>query len=132
MKSANFSIVFYDGNCGFCNHSVQIILKNRRHDQFQFVALQSLKANELLEPFDISISMETIYVIQEDRIYQKSSAILKLANELKGIYRWLKIGYLVPRFIRDWMYGIVSRNRHKLKRGFCVVPTETEKKLFYN
>ncbi len=130
MKSADVLIVFYDGDCGFCNGSVQFILNHRRHDSFLFVALQSEKAKELLNPFDISISMETIYVIKNDKIYQKSTAILKLSRALKFPYRLLAVGYIVPRFIRDGIYSIISRNRHKLRDGFCALPTESEKKMF--
>ena len=132
MKPANFSIVFYDGDCGFCNKSVQIILKNRKHDQFQFMTLQSDKAKALLAPFNIKISLETGYVLQNNKVYQKSTAVLVIVNELKGFYRMLKIGYFVPRFIRDWIYDIISRNRHRINEGFCVVPTKDEKKLFSN
>ncbi|MFK8046254.1 MAG: thiol-disulfide oxidoreductase DCC family protein [Crocinitomicaceae bacterium] len=132
MPSNNFSIVFYDGDCGFCNQSIQTILKHRKHNNFQFTALQSKLAQELLAPYHISISMETIYVLQNNTIYQKSNAILLLANELKGLYFLLKIGYLIPRFIRDGIYQLISKNRHRIKTGFCVVPSKAEKKLFKN
>ena len=121
MKAANFSIVFYDGDCGFCNQSVQFILKNRSHNQFEFVALQNDKAKSLLAPFNIDISLETIYVMQNEKVYEKSTAVLKLVNELKGKYKFLKIGYIFPRFFRDWIYDIVSRNRHKIKAGFLCI-----------
>ena len=130
MHSADYSIVFYDGDCGFCNQSIQFILKHRKHDRFQFIALQSDKAKALLAPFNIAISMETIYVIQNHQVYEKSTAILKIAKSLKQPYQLLRLGYILPRFIRDGLYAIISRNRHKLHQGFCVLPTEKEKKLF--
>lgn len=132
MEKANVSTVFYDGECGFCNHSVQFILNHRKNDHFRFVALQSDKAKEMLAPFNISISMETIYVIKNKALFQKSTAILKLSSDLKLPYSLLKIGFIVPRFIRDWLYGIISKNRHKLSAGFCALPSEDEKKLFLN
>ena len=131
MNLDNLVIVFYDGDCGFCNRSVQFILKKRKHDRFLFIALQSDKAKELLTPFDIAISMETIYLLQNNQVYQKSQAVLKLSDSLKRPYGWLKLGYILPRFIRDAIYMLVSRNRHKINAGFCALPTEAEKKLFY-
>jgi len=130
MTPKQLIVVFYDGDCGFCNHSIQTILKYRKHDRFQFTPLQSQLATELLSPYNISISMETIYVLHHKTVYQKSSAALLLANELRGAYFLLKIGYLVPRFIRDGIYNMVSKNRHKIKSGFCVIPGPEEKKLF--
>ncbi|MFK8037060.1 MAG: thiol-disulfide oxidoreductase DCC family protein [Crocinitomicaceae bacterium] len=130
MKPAHFLIVFYDGDCGFCNRSIQRILKNRKHDHFQFVALQSALAIELLKPFSIEISMETMYVLKENILFEKSNAALKIANELKMPYFLLKVGYILPKFIRDGLYSIIARNRHKLNKGFCVLPNETEKRLF--
>lgn len=132
MKTANFLIVFYDGDCGFCNRSIQIILKTRKHNRFKFVALQSDLAQNLLKQFAITISLETIYIIKNDRLYEKSSAILKISKELKMPFPLLQIGYLVPRFIRDGIYNVVSKNRHKILNGFCVLPTEDEKKMFSN
>ena len=55
------SIVFYDGDCGFCNNTVQFILNHEKQDQILFTALQSdftvdfLKSNNLPKPdFDDS------------------------------------------------------------------------------
>jgi predicted DCC family thiol-disulfide oxidoreductase YuxK len=130
MESANLSIVFYDGDCGFCNQSVQFILKHRKHDLFQFIPLQSDKAKALLAPYNITISMATIYVIKNDQVFEKSTAVIKLAKELKAPYRFFRWGIIFPKFIRDGLYSIISKNRHRLNRGFCVLPTESEKKLF--
>ncbi|MDX1350763.1 MAG: DUF393 domain-containing protein [Putridiphycobacter sp.] len=130
MHPAKTTIVLYDGDCGFCNQSVQFILKNRKHNHFQFTPLQSDIAEQLLSGFHITINMETLYVIKNGKTYEKSSAILALINDLKNRYQFLKLGYLVPTFMRDGVYKLISKNRHKLKTGFCVIPTDGEKRLF--
>lgn len=130
METVDFLIVFYDGDCGFCSHSIQTILKNRIHDQFKFVALQSPLAQNLLGKFSATITMETIYVVKNNCLYEKSNAILLISKELKMPYPLLRIGYIFPRFIRDGIYNIISKNRHKIMNNACILPTEEEKKLF--
>jgi len=56
-------VIFYDGECGFCNSTVQFIL-NKKKRPFNFAALQSTFANRTLEKVNISIQMDTIYLLK--------------------------------------------------------------------
>ncbi len=123
-------IVFYDGDCGFCNTSVQLILKNRKADFF-FIPLQSDIAHQIMARFKEEIKMNTLYLIENQKLYKKSTAAIRIAKNLKGIYPLLYyIGYLVPKFIRDWIYDQVAKRRHSIRPGYCAMPLEEEKKFF--
>ena len=122
-------IVFYDGDCGFCNSSVQFILNKRKRD-FYFCPLQSNKAKELLAEHNITINLDTIYLLKDQSVYDRSSAALQICKGLKGGYPLMIGFYIVPKFIRDIVYNVIAKRRHRLRNGFCAIPKEDEKKLF--
>lgn len=123
------NIVFYDGDCGFCNASVQFILKKRK-ENFYFSPLQSEFAAETLGESAIAINLETIFFKRKHKIYDKSSAALRICAGLKGAYPLMQGFLIVPKFLRDWVYNGIAKRRHRIKKGYCVLPTEEEKQFF--
>lgn len=130
-KSEEKRIVFYDGDCGFCNTSVQFILKHRKKD-FYFAALQSDYANKKIEKEQgVDIEMNTLYYLEEGKLYEKSTAVLRIARGLKGGYPlFFYFGIIFPRFIRDAVYDFIAKRRNKINPGFCALPGEEERKYF--
>lgn len=126
-------IIFFDGVCNLCNTSVDFIINRDRRRLFRFASLQSDFAKELLSARQVDVStMSTIVLLKNDRFYYRSNAALEIARGLN--FPWpLMYGFkIVPRFIRDWVYDTVSRNRYRWfgKRDTCRVPTPEEKVLF--
>lgn len=123
-------IVFYDGDCGFCNSSVQLILKNRKED-FYFLPLQDELSHQIMAQFNEEIKMNTLYLYENQQLYKKSTAAIRIAKNLKKGYPLLYyIGFVVPRFIRDWIYDQVAKRRHQISPGYCAMPLAEEKKFF--
>jgi predicted DCC family thiol-disulfide oxidoreductase YuxK len=123
-------IVFYDGDCGFCNTSVQLILKNRKVD-FYFIPLQSEISHQIMAKFNVEIKMNTLYLLENGKLYKKSTAAIRVAKNLGKIYPVVYyIGMIVPRFIRDWIYDQVAKRRHKIRPGYCAMPLAEEKVFF--
>ncbi|UKN02171.1 DUF393 domain-containing protein [Paracrocinitomix mangrovi] len=129
METKKDPIVFYDGDCGFCNTSVQFILDKRKTD-FYFVPLQSDYAKEKLGEKNIQINLDTIYFIKNGKLYDRSSAALQICKGLKGGYPLMMAFYIVPKFIRDVFYNAIAKRRHKIKDAHCVLPTVEERKFF--
>lgn len=123
-------IIFYDGECGFCNSSVQFVLKHRKHNQIYFATLQSDLAKRVLSNKGVEIKLDTLYYLKNNEVYHKSTAGLRITSELKFPYPLLKILFVVPKFIRDVVYSFIAKRRHNIQNGFCVLPTEEEKELF--
>lgn len=123
-------IIFYDGECGFCNSSVQFVLKHRKHNQIYFATLQSDLAKRLLSNKGIEIKLDTLYYLKNNEVYHKSTAGLRITSELKFPYPLLNVLFVVPKFIRDAVYSFIAKRRHNIQNGFCVLPTEEEKELF--
>src|SRR4028119_1189065 len=74
-------IVLYDGVCGLCDRSVQIILRNDRRGRFRFAALQSDAGRALLDRFGLPPqALDSIVLVDGDRVWRKSRAALRIAR----------------------------------------------------
>jgi predicted DCC family thiol-disulfide oxidoreductase YuxK len=131
-RSKSKHIVFFDGYCGVCNFWVQWILERDKDDKFLFSSLQSqFGQNFLIEHGLETRKFNTLYLLRPDGKFRvKSSAILEIANLLGGIYRFLKIGNILPGALRDYLYDVVSRNRMKISAQKCFLPDQHQKKKF--
>ena len=73
-----------------------------------------------------------LYQPQEERVYQKSNAALRIAKKLGFPTNLLAIFLIVPNFIRDWFYNYVAKNRYKWygKKDACMIPTPELREKF--
>ena len=129
LNSSPDNLVFHDGDCGFCNSSVQFILAKKKRP-FYFTALQSITAKTILENHETVINMDTIYYLKGGKLYDRSSAVLQIAKGLKGGYPLLFSFYIVPKFIRDLFYNFIATRRHKLRKKFCLIPSDKDAQYF--
>ncbi|MDP9954585.1 thiol-disulfide oxidoreductase DCC family protein [Epilithonimonas hungarica] len=125
-------IVFYDGECGFCNHWVQWILERDKKDKFLFSSLQSVFGQKFLNDRNLPNEVfDTLYLWKPADFYlSKYQAILKIATEVGGIYSLAAIGKIIPDFIGNQFYNLISRNRKKLAANQCFLPNAEQRKKF--
>ncbi|MDA7802954.1 DUF393 domain-containing protein [Crocinitomix sp.] len=123
------NIVFYDGDCGFCNSSVQFILEKKKA-VFHFLPLQSPIAQKILDEHNTTINLDTIYYLRSGKLYDRSSAALQIARGLRGGYPLFFGFYLIPKFLRDPFYNVIAKIRHKIKAGYCMIPTTEDQQYF--
>lgn len=124
--------VFYDGDCGFCNHWVQWILKNDKKDQFLFSALQSNFGQQFLWQRGLDRKQfNTIYLWKPNSFYLiKSEAVTKIAKILGGKYGLMASMNIFPKFLSDKIYDKFAENRQNLGSQKCLLPTEEERRKF--
>lgn len=135
MKKPSNPILLFDGVCNFCDSTVQLILKYDEAEQFQFAALQSDAGQELLKEYQLPLeNFDSLVVIEENRYYLKSSAALKIAKYLSGFWKLFYVFILIPRPLRDFLYGIIAKNRYKWfgRKESCRIPAPKERKRFLN
>lgn len=126
-------VIFFDGVCNLCNASVQFVIAHDKKDQFKFTALQGDYAKEVLSKFNADPQkLNTILLLQEGKLYTKSSAALRVAGKLNGLIPLIYVFLLVPKFIRDWFYDIIAKNRYQWwgRQESCWVPTPELKSKF--
>lgn len=126
-------ILLFDGVCNLCNSSVNFIIKHDSRQQFKFASLQSDAANQILLQFGKNNSeLNSIILIQNNKIYSKSSAILRVVKNLGGITSLTFIFWIIPKPIRDFVYDFIAKNRYKWfgERESCMIPTDDLKNRF--
>jgi predicted DCC family thiol-disulfide oxidoreductase YuxK len=127
------AIVLFDGICNFCSSSVLFIIRRDPKGYFRFAALQTESGATLIKKHDInSDETESIILIDNNKVYYRSSAALRIARKLKGGWKLFYIAIIIPPFIRNFFYDIVARNRYCWfgKRDYCFVPEPSMKERF--
>lgn len=126
-------IILFDGVCNLCNTSVNFVIQRDKNDVFRFAALQSEIGNKYISKFNINpLDTDSIILIDKDKSYVKSTAALHIAKSMSDAYPLLFGFIIIPRFIRNWVYDYVAKNRYKWygKKESCMIPTEKLKGKF--
>lgn len=132
-KGNALGVVFFDGFCVLCNHSVDLLIKLDRGRKLRYASLQGNYAREVLEIQQIQTRASVVFRI-DGQCYEKSEAAILILRELGGVYRLLgRILSLFPFFLLNWVYDRVARNRYALfgKNETCLIPKESERDLFF-
>ena len=100
---------------------------------FQFASLQSEKARELLNQYDLPENqINFIVYIRGGKYYSKSTAVLLILRDIGGVWKLLYSLIIIPRFIRDFLYSYIAKRRYHLfgKMDSCMVPSPEIKERF--
>jgi predicted DCC family thiol-disulfide oxidoreductase YuxK len=114
---------------------VNFVIKRDKKDLFVFASLQSERTKELAIKFKFdTLKLDTFILLKEDKFYTKSTAALMVCKELSSPIKILFPLIIVPKFLRDFLYDMIAKNRYKLfgKRESCRIPTEEDKLKFLN
>jgi len=126
-------VVLFDGVCNLCNESVQFIIKNDKKNTFQFSSLQSEFGQKILTKNQLNTNdFDSILLLDQEKIFDKSDAALRIAKELDFPIRLLSVLLIIPKPIRDYYYSIIAKNRYKWfgKKESCWIPTAELKNKF--
>ncbi len=126
-------ILLFDGVCNLCNQSVQLVLKKEKSPRYQFTSLQSEVGQVILSHFDFSTThFDTILLLEDGKIFDRSSVPIKVSGNLKGLWPMLRIFWIIPKPLRDIVYNWISRNRYKWfgKKEVCMIPSPELERRF--
>jgi predicted DCC family thiol-disulfide oxidoreductase YuxK len=126
-------ILLFDGVCNLCNSSVLFVIKRDVRKQIRYAAIQSKQGKMLMKKYGIEASyLGSLILIDQGKVYLRSTGALRLCKYLKGLWPALYVLILVPPFIRNGFYDIISKYRYKLfgKQETCMVPSLEFKSLF--
>ena len=129
------ALLLYDGVCALCNGVVKFLMKRDRLDRFRFAPLQSDLGREVLARFDIHSFPDGVVLITEaltpaERIYRRSDAVQESLQQLGAPWKQMgKALNLLPRFLREWVYGVIARYRYRLfgRYNACPVPSPEQR-----
>ncbi|MES2568190.1 MAG: DCC1-like thiol-disulfide oxidoreductase family protein [Bacteroidota bacterium] len=129
----NKTILLFDGYCNLCHSSVLFVLKHEKKSTIYFTSLQSDIGIEILNHYSIDPQKtDSLVLIEKNQAYIKSSAALRLAKHLKGLYPLALVFLIVPAFIRNFIYDFIAKNRYKWygKMDSCLMPDPELAKRF--
>lgn len=129
------SILLFDGVCNLCNRVIRFVIRRDKSDNIRFAPLQSEVSAELLLKFNIDPGKtDSVVYLARGKVYLKSSAVLHLLKDIGGGWKILFGLIIIPRFIRDFFYELIAKNRYRLfgKKDHCMVPSEEVKLKFLN
>ena len=122
------SIIIFDGICGLCNRSIDILIWLDTKKRFRYTSLQG----EFVKTIEIEPDIDSIIFYDDGVIYYKSTAILKILRSLGDIWVFTNVFYIIPRVVRDFIYDIIAKYRYKIfgKMESCRMPKVGEQELF--
>ena len=125
-------IVFFDGVCGFCNHSINWLLARDPRHRLRFAPLQGATARSEV-PEGLRNRLDTLVFLRDSRIYTRTAAVSRILMTLGG--HWWSCGallWLIPWPVRDFGYRIIAHLRYRLfgKLDACRIPSPSERSLF--
>lgn len=125
------NFIFYDGDCGFCNRSVQFILKNEKEPNAKFCPLQAEFAEKTLGEYGIKeIKIDTIYYLKDARVYERSQAAFQILSTFKWYWQIFQIFRILPVSWTDRLYNLIAKYRKSLVGTYCVIPDSLTKSRF--
>lgn len=119
-------LLLFDGVCNLCNSAVTFVIARDPKNHFRFASLQSDTGKSVLKqlgrPTD---KFESLILFENGHFYEQSTAALRVARHLSGLWPLLYAFIIVPKPIRDAVYRFIARNRYRWfgQRDVCMMPT---------
>ena len=123
------TIILFDGACNLCSGAVRFVIARDPHARCRFASLQSSAARAACEKvgYDLpaSATPSTIVVIEGGRALERSDAVLAIARRMRFPWPVLGVFGVLPRGLRDVLYGFVARHRYRWfgRSDACMAPT---------
>jgi len=118
------NVILFDGVCVFCSRWIRFVATRDVDRRFRFTPIQSAYGTRLAQTFGIDPDdPDTNAVIHGGRAHLKSDAALTVLSNLPR-WGWAGALFLVPKPLRDAVYGLVARNRYRIfgRYDACFVP----------
>ncbi len=125
--------ILFDGVCNLCSGTVDFIIKRDPEGLFRFASLQSEAGRTLLTRHAVdSNETDSVLLIEEGRVFDRSTAALRIARHIGGLWTLFFVFVVVPKPLRDALYSAVAKRRYRWfgEKETCRVPTPEERSRF--
>jgi predicted DCC family thiol-disulfide oxidoreductase YuxK len=119
-------IIYFDGVCNLCHWAIRFIIARDKRAVFSFASLQSdFAETHLTHTNGQGINYNSVVYQHGEKIYIKSAAVLKILNELGGIWKLAIVFSLVPARLLDRLYDFIASHRYRWfgQKNQCMVPS---------
>ena len=108
-------IVFYDGECGLCQRSIQFLVKLDVEKTLFFAPLNGETYKNF---FQEKSELTTVIFYHQGKIYTKSNAMIEALKSFGGSFKLAVVFKILPLFIRDKLYEFIASQRKKVS---CII-----------
>ncbi len=126
-------LIIFDGVCHLCNASVAFIIRRDPRGIFCFTPLQGDLAQRILRDVPAQVkNADSVLLIENGRVYDRSEAALRICRRLSWPWNRMWVLRVIPKGIRDSVYGLVARNRYRWfgRSEACMMPRAEWKDRF--
>ena len=123
-------VVLFDGVCALCDASVRWLIDADKRRVLHYAPLQGETGASVLSRHpDADQTLSTVVYVRDvaqdsERLYDRSDAAFAILRDLGGVWRVLSWGRLIPRGVRDAVYGLIAKRRYRWfgKLDACRLP----------
>ena len=126
-------IIVFDAQCLLCSGWVRFLLAHDRRRVFRYASIQGGTGRALLHRAGLKVTgLETLLLVDGDRQWTHTAAILRVLHQLGWPWRAAWIGWLIPSPLRDAFYRWCARNRYGVfgRSDVCLTPSSEHSGLF--
>ena len=120
-------IVIVDGECALCTRSARLLSRLDKSGTFRICPRQSRLGSAILAHYGLDpADPDTWLYLVDGQAYSSMDAIIRVGWRVGGIGRAAVVLRVLPRFVQDWLYRRVARNRYRLfgRTEMCALPDE--------
>lgn len=132
MDTAERPVIYFDGQCGLCNRTVDWILRRDKEHVFVFAPLQGKTAGDQFKGVPEHELYRSFWLKDEAGLHRESTAFFRICRRLPWPARFYSALVVVPRPIRDFFYRLIAKHRYKIwgRSETCRIPSPEERAHF--
>lgn len=131
-------LVLYDGQCGFCDATVQWLLDKDREGKLHFAPLDGPTAAGVRARHPrMPTGLDSLVYVEVDRsgrerVYWYSRAVFAICGQLPLPWRLARALLVIPQFLSDLGYRMFARIRYRIwgRLDACRIPRPEERARF--
>jgi predicted DCC family thiol-disulfide oxidoreductase YuxK len=127
------AIILFDGECCLCQFWVRFVVPRDPQGLFRFAPRESDVGQALARAHGLDPrEADTVVLIEEGRVFTRSTAAILVARRLGWPWSWSVGLLLIPRPVRDAVYDLVARRRHRWfgRSASCAMLTDDARARF--
>ena len=120
-------VAVMDGQCALCTFGARLIAKLDKRQRVRICPVESDLGSALLAHHGIDPADPESWLFLEDgHSWVSFDAWIKVGESVGGIGNLMRIFWIVPRPIRDWIYRRIARNRIAVfgRSDLCALPDD--------
>jgi len=121
-----YPVAVMDGGCALCTFGARLIDRFDKTNCIRICPVQTTLGRALLAHYEMDPNDPESWIFLKDGVAWTSfDAWIKAGETVGGIGNLMRICWIIPRPIRDWVYRYIARNRIAVfgRADMCSLPS---------